>query len=100
MDTGWQAHRLRIVPGIREAGRVHAFLETRRWNGRRSGPDPEQRHAPARIMASYPECARVCRRRGATGTDVMLLPIEGDEARGWKPGQESAFLNTVARESG
>ena len=30
----------------------------------------------------------------------MILPVEGDEAGGWKPGQPTAFLNSVANEAG
>jgi serine/threonine-protein kinase len=36
----------------------------------------------------------------ASGDDVMILPVEGDEAGGWKPGQPTAFLNSVANEAG
>ena len=32
--------------------------------------------------------------------DVMILPIAGDEGRGWTPGQPTAFLNSAARERG
>jgi hypothetical protein len=28
----------------------------------------------------------------------MILPVEGDEATGWKPGQPTAVVNTAARE--
>jgi eukaryotic-like serine/threonine-protein kinase len=28
-----------------------------------------------------------------TGYDVMILPMEGDEASGWRPGKPTAFLN-------
>jgi serine/threonine-protein kinase len=30
--------------------------------------------------------------------DLMILPIEGDEKSGWKPGKPSAFLSTPANE--
>jgi serine/threonine-protein kinase len=30
-----------------------------------------------------------------TGFDIMILPIEGDEASGWKPGKPFAFLNST-----
>jgi serine/threonine-protein kinase len=30
--------------------------------------------------------------------DLMILPIEGDETSGWKPGKPSVFLNTPASE--
>ena len=29
-----------------------------------------------------------------TGYDLMILPMEGDEASGWKPGKPTAFLNS------
>ncbi len=29
-----------------------------------------------------------------TSTDVMILPMDGDEASGWKPGKPTAFLNS------
>jgi serine/threonine-protein kinase len=32
--------------------------------------------------------------------DVMILPIAGDEAVGWTPGQPTAFVNSAARERG
>jgi serine/threonine-protein kinase len=34
-----------------------------------------------------------------TGNDIMILPIEGDEASGWKPGTPRAFLSSAALES-
>jgi serine/threonine-protein kinase len=30
-----------------------------------------------------------------TGLDVMILPVSGDEASGWKPGQPTVFLATT-----
>jgi serine/threonine protein kinase/Tol biopolymer transport system component len=33
-----------------------------------------------------------------SGDDVMTLPVEGDEAGGWKPGQPTAVVNTAAGE--
>jgi serine/threonine-protein kinase len=32
-------------------------------------------------------------------SNIMLLPMEGDEATGWKPGTPTAFLKTPLRES-
>ena len=32
-------------------------------------------------------------------TDIMILPIEGDDKAGWKPGTPKPFLNTPAHES-
>jgi serine/threonine-protein kinase len=36
--------------------------------------------------------------RGATGTDLMMLPMEGDATRGWTPGTPTVFLGTPAAE--
>jgi serine/threonine-protein kinase len=33
-----------------------------------------------------------------TALDIMILPLEGDEVSGWKPGKPSVFLNTPFRE--
>jgi serine/threonine-protein kinase len=30
--------------------------------------------------------------------DVMMLPVDGDPVRGWRPGRPSAFVSTAARE--
>jgi serine/threonine-protein kinase len=37
--------------------------------------------------------------RAQTALDIMILPMEGDEASGWKPGTPSAFLASPAVES-
>jgi serine/threonine protein kinase/Tol biopolymer transport system component len=34
-----------------------------------------------------------------TGSDVMILPFDGDEASGWKPGEPRVFLNSRFSES-
>ena len=36
--------------------------------------------------------------RGATVTDLMILPMDGDAARGWAPGTPTVFLSTPASE--
>jgi serine/threonine-protein kinase len=36
--------------------------------------------------------------RGATGTDLMILPMEDDAARGWTSGKPTVFLGTPANE--
>jgi DNA-binding winged helix-turn-helix (wHTH) protein/Tol biopolymer transport system component len=35
-----------------------------------------------------------------TAEDVMILPVDGDETNGWKPGHATAFVNSAARERG
>ena len=37
-------------------------------------------------------------RVGATGSDVWILPMEGDETSGWKPGKPTVFLNGLFAE--
>jgi serine/threonine-protein kinase len=39
-------------------------------------------------------------RRGATGLDLMILPMEGDAAGGGTPGKATVFLSTPAYEAG
>jgi serine/threonine protein kinase/Tol biopolymer transport system component len=36
---------------------------------------------------------------GQTASDLMMLPIDGDETSGWKPGEPTAFLKTPLNES-
>jgi serine/threonine protein kinase/Tol biopolymer transport system component len=36
--------------------------------------------------------------RAKTGPDLMILPMEGDAARGWTPGKPTVFLSTPANE--
>src|SRR5262249_32108712 len=36
--------------------------------------------------------------RPGTSEDLMILPMEGDDATGWKPGKPTAFLSTGAAE--
>jgi serine/threonine-protein kinase len=38
-------------------------------------------------------------REGANPSDIMILPLEGDEATGWKPGTPRPFLKTDETES-
>ena len=37
--------------------------------------------------------------RPASGIDLMILPMEGDEASGWKPGKPTVFLSTTFNEA-
>lgn len=54
---------------------------------------PEAWH-PTRNVLAYVATMPV------TGDDVMMLPVEGDEAGGWTPGQPTAFVQSAAREWG
>src|SRR5262249_6283690 len=37
--------------------------------------------------------------RAQTGPDLLILPVEGDEASGWKPGSPTVFLSTPSGET-
>jgi serine/threonine-protein kinase len=39
-----------------------------------------------------------CEINPQTGNDLMILPMEGDEASGWKPGKPTVFLNSPFEE--
>jgi serine/threonine-protein kinase len=50
---------------------------------------PSSFHPSGKYLAFY---------EGINQGDLMILPIEGDETAGWKPGKPSVFLNTPANE--
>ena len=52
---------------------------------------PASWHPSGKFLAFYEGTVQ-------TGYDLMVLPMEGDEASGWKPGKATAFLNTTANE--
>ena len=52
---------------------------------------PGSFHPSGRYLAFYEQ-------NDQTGWDLMILPIEGDEAGGWKPGKPYVFLGTPANE--
>ena len=48
---------------------------------------PASWHTSGKFLAFYET-------RPQTGNDLMILPMEGDEASGWKPGKPTVFLST------
>jgi len=48
---------------------------------------PASWHPAGKFLAFYET-------RPQTGNDLMMLPMEGDEASGWKPGKPTVFLST------
>ncbi len=48
---------------------------------------PTSWHPSGRFLAFYEVHSQ-------TGSDILILPLEGDEISGWKPGKPSVFLNT------
>jgi len=53
---------------------------------------PRSWHPTGRFLA-YDEL------NAQTSWDIMMLPIEGDEASGWRPGKPTAFLNSPFSEA-
>jgi Tol biopolymer transport system component len=53
---------------------------------------------PSSWHPSSPLLAYVAAAPGREDDDVMILPMEGDEARGWVPGRPLAFVHSPARE--
>jgi serine/threonine-protein kinase len=53
---------------------------------------PTSWHPSGKFLAFY-------ERHEKTAQDIMILPMEGDETAGWKPGTPTAFLATPANES-
>ena len=65
--------------------------------------DRQPRQSGALVVASERQVPRLpcaSSRRGATSVDLMILPMEGDAARGWTPGTPTVFLSTPAVEAG
>ena len=55
---------------------------------------------PGSWHPTRPLLAYVAATPGREDDDVMILPIAGDEVRGWVPGRPTAFVNGAARERG
>ena len=52
---------------------------------------PTSWHPSGKVLAFYET-------RQTTGQDLMVLPLEGDETSGWKPGKPTVFLSTPFNE--
>jgi serine/threonine protein kinase/Tol biopolymer transport system component len=96
----WSPDGSRLVFGSTRAGKLVENLWWQRADG--SGPAqqlttsknrqlPGSWHPKLKFLA-FEELTQ------ATGSDLMILPIEGDEASGWKPGQPTVFANDPAME--
>jgi eukaryotic-like serine/threonine-protein kinase len=69
-------------------GEVQRLTESSKLQG------PSSFHPSGKYLAFSEGASAVATR------DIMVLPIDGDETSGWKPGKASAFLNTPAGEVG
>ena len=100
MDAGWRTHCLPIIQVIHRS--VWQHLSWRRADGTGDAQVLVRGNAALMPGSWHPikkVLAYVATMPG-TSVDVMILPVEGDEAGGWKPGQPTALLNGVARERG
>jgi serine/threonine protein kinase/Tol biopolymer transport system component len=65
--------------------------EAQRLTDSKNQQFPASWHPSAKYLAFYETNPQ-------TSDDLMILPMEGDEASGWKPGKPTVFLNTAAVE--
>ena len=92
--------RITFVSGRAADGRMNLY-----WVRADSGGEPQQLSDSASLSAVamgswHPNGRSLAFQVGSPNvTDVMILPMEGNEASGWKPGKPYAFLNTPAAES-
>ena len=74
------------------AQRADGTGETLRLTSSNNNQTPSSVHPSGKFIA-FAEL------RSETSSDVMILPIDGDEAPRWKPGTPAAFLNSRFSES-
>jgi serine/threonine-protein kinase len=65
--------------------------DVQRLSESQNSQTPASWHPSGTILAFYEA-------RPQSGNDLMMLPMEGDEASGWKPGKPTAFLATPFNE--
>jgi serine/threonine-protein kinase len=71
--------------------RADATGEVQRLTESGNPQHPSSWHPNGQLLAFEERNAR-------TASDLMILPMEGDEASGWKPGNPTVFLNSPASE--
>ena len=91
----WTPDGRRLVfRSSRDAGVINLYWQRTDGSGDverlTDSPNPQfpgSWHPGGRFLAFYES-------RPQTGNDLMILPMEGDEVSGWKPGQPTVFLDT------
>ena len=71
--------------------RVDGTGEVQRLTEGQTSQTPKSWHPSGRFLTFLQSDAQ-------TQSDVMVLPLEGSEGDGWKPGEPVAFVRTAARE--
>ena len=98
----WSPDGTRIAFASRRGGssafnlywqRADGTGEAERLTTSTNGQWPTSFHPDGRTLAFLETSS------GAASTDVMMLPIQGDEKSGWKPGAPTAFLTASYIES-
>ena len=96
----WTPDGRRIVFASRRADKSTVNLYWQRADGTgdvqrltesKNQQDPASWHPGGKFLAFW-------ELNPQTGTDLMILPMEGDEASGWKPGKPTVFLNSPFNE--
>jgi Tol biopolymer transport system component len=71
--------------------RADGTAEVQRLTESKGTQVPSSWHPSGKYLAFYEQ-------NSTMGNDLMILPMEGDEASGWKPGKPTVFLNSPASE--
>ena len=96
----WTPDGRRIVFASRRADKATVNLYWQRADGTgdvqrltesKNQQDPASWHPGGKFLAFW-------ELNPQTGTDLMILPMEGDEVSGWTPGKATVFLNTPFNE--
>ena len=68
-------------------------VAARRWHGRRAAAHRKHEHSKPILVASERQVPRLRRNDCEDRVDIMILPLEGDDASGWTPGKPRPFLH-------
>ena len=93
VDAGRPAYRLQIHPGHGLNlywQRADGVGDVQRLTESPNPQTPASWHPSGKFLAFH---------EVRPGNDLMILPMEGDEASGWKPGKPTVFLSTPGSSS-
>jgi Tol biopolymer transport system component len=96
----WTPDSNRIAFAAAPAGRIQQGLYWQRADGTGGVQQLTDLSSQTPIPSSFHPSGKYLAFSQTTnnGGDLMILPLEGDENSGWKPGKPSVFLSTPANE--